>query len=80
MLVFGKPGAGKGTLSARLVRKYEINTMSIGDLLRHHITQGTELGKLAQDIMKRGDLLPDELVLSVVKTGLESLKNEVCRA
>jgi nucleoside-triphosphate--adenylate kinase len=80
MLMFGKPGVGKGTLSARLVRKYEINTLSVGDLLRNHITQGTELGRLAQDIMEHGELLPDDFVLRIVETGLEPLKNEVRRA
>jgi nucleoside-triphosphate--adenylate kinase len=51
MIMFGKPGAGKGTLSARLVRKYDILSLSTGDLLRQHIAERTELGQLAEQSM-----------------------------
>ncbi|KAF8077898.1 adenylate kinase [Lyophyllum atratum] len=60
MLMFGKPGAGKGTLAARLVQKYEILSLSTGDLLRQHIAEGTEVGREAEDTVARGGLLPDE--------------------
>ena len=75
--MFGKPGAGKGTLSARLTRKYDVMTVSTGDLLRAHIAEQTAIGKLADGIMKKGELLPDEVVLDVVSSKLDALRNKV---
>jgi nucleoside-triphosphate--adenylate kinase len=75
--MFGKPGAGKGTLSARLMGKYDVMSLSTGDLLRAHIAERTTVGKLAEGIMKRGELLPDEVVLDVVSSKLDLLKNKV---
>jgi nucleoside-triphosphate--adenylate kinase len=49
MIMFGKPGAGKGTLSARLVRKYDILALSTGDMLRQHIAEKTEVGRVAEE-------------------------------
>jgi len=77
MLMFGKPGAGKGTLTARLTQKYDILTLSTGDLLRRHIAEGTEVGKEAEAIIARGGLVPDEVVLKVVTSKLDSLQNKV---
>jgi nucleoside-triphosphate--adenylate kinase len=77
MVMFGKPGAGKGTLSALLVRKFDILSLSTGDLLRAHIAQGTDVGKVAEAAMRRGDLLLDELMLDVVGKELKLLKNKV---
>jgi nucleoside-triphosphate--adenylate kinase len=51
MIMFGKPGAGKGTLSARLVRKYDILSLSTGDMLRQHIAERTEVGRVAEESM-----------------------------
>lgn len=76
MLMFGKPGAGKGTLSARLVKKYDILSLSTGDLLRQHIAEGTEVGREAEETVARGGLLPDELMLRVVTSRLDSLYNK----
>jgi len=78
MLMFGKPGAGKGTLTARLVRKYNILSLSTGDLLRQHIAERTSVGLEAEEIMARGELLPDEMVLKIVTSKLDSLQNKVC--
>ncbi|KAH9856918.1 ADK-domain-containing protein [Lenzites betulinus] len=75
MIMFGKPGAGKGTLTARLVKKYEIVSMSTGDLLRQHIAEKTEVGQLAESIVASGGLLPDDIMLKVVTTKLDSLQN-----
>lgn len=82
MLVFGKPGAGKGTLTSRLVEKYDIQSLSTGDLLRHHIAEGTEVGRQAEEIVARGGLLPDLLMLKVVSSKLDLLHNKVlvCRS
>ncbi|KAH8116930.1 ADK-domain-containing protein [Phellopilus nigrolimitatus] len=76
MIMFGKPGAGKGTLSARLVKKYDIISISTGDLLRQHIAHKTDIGKQAEEIVARGDLLPDELVLRVVTSKLDHLQDK----
>ena len=77
MLMFGKPGAGKGTLTARLVQKYDILSLSTGDLLRQHIADRTEVGQEAEPIIARGGLLPDETVLKVVTSKLDTLQNKV---
>ncbi|KAG6845328.1 hypothetical protein H0H87_010785 [Tephrocybe sp. NHM501043] len=77
MLMFGKPGAGKGTLSARLVNKYDILSLSTGDLLRQHIAERTEVGREAEETVARGGLIPDEIMLKVVTSKLDSLHNKV---
>jgi len=75
--MFGKPGAGKGTLTARLAKKYDILTLSTGDLLRHHIAERTEIGKEAEATIAKGGLVPDEVVLKVVTSKLHALQNKV---
>ena len=77
MLMFGKPGAGKGTLTTRLAAKYDILSLSTGDLLRQHIADRTEVGLKAEKIVARGGLLPDEMVLKVVTSKLDALKHKV---
>lgn len=76
MLMFGKPGAGKGTLSARLVKNYDILSLSIGDLIRQHIAERTEVGRQAEEIVAQGNLVPDDIVLKVVMSKLEALHNK----
>ncbi|TFK54767.1 ADK-domain-containing protein [Heliocybe sulcata] len=76
MLIFGKPGAGKGTLSGRLVKKYDITSLSGGDLLRHEISERTEIGKVAESIMANGDLVPDDLVLKIISSKLDQIRNK----
>ncbi|KAG6851020.1 hypothetical protein H0H93_004507 [Arthromyces matolae] len=76
MLMFGKPGAGKGTLSSRLVGKYDILSLSTGDLLRQHIAERTEVGREAEETVARGGLIPDEIMLKVVTSKLDSLHNK----
>ncbi|KAF8910974.1 adenylate kinase-domain-containing protein [Gymnopilus junonius] len=76
MLMFGKPGAGKGTLTARLTRKYPILSLSTGDMLRQHIAERTDIGLEAEEIVARGGLLPDETVLKVVTSKLDSLRHK----
>jgi nucleoside-triphosphate--adenylate kinase len=77
MLMFGKPGAGKGTLTLRLAQKYDILTLSTGDLLRQQILGQTEVGKEAEGIIARGGLLPDETILRVISSKLDALQNKV---
>jgi len=76
MIFFGKPGAGKGTLTALLVRKYEIVSLSTGDLLRQHIAEKTEVGRTAEEIVANGGLLPDELMLKMVSSKLDALRSK----
>jgi adenylate kinase len=66
IILFGPPGAGKGTQSAKLIEKYSLTHISTGDLFRKHLKEGTPLGKLAQDYMSKGNLVPDQLVIDMV--------------
>jgi len=76
MIFFGKPGAGKGTLTARIVRKYDAISLSTGDLLRQHIAEKTDVGLVAEEIVAKGGLLPDELMLKIVSSKLDTLRNK----
>jgi adenylate kinase len=69
-VLLGPPGAGKGTQAVKLVEKYGIPQISTGDIFRKNIKEGTELGKKAQDYMNKGLLVPDELVVDLVKDRL----------
>jgi adenylate kinase len=62
VILLGPPGAGKGTQAKQIVERYGIPQVSTGDLLRAHVTLGTELGLEAKVIMARGELVPDELM------------------
>ena len=70
-VLLGPPGAGKGTQAVRLVEQYEIPHISTGDIFRKNIKEGTELGKKAQEYMNAGALVPDELVVDLVKDRLQ---------
>lgn len=66
IVIFGAPGSGKGTQSAKLVEKYGLKHLSTGDILREEIKADTELGKLADSYMSKGHLVPDELVIDIL--------------
>jgi len=66
VILLGAPGAGKGTQAVRLSRARSLPHVSTGDLLREHLKRGTELGLQARATMDRGELVPDELVLSML--------------
>ena len=66
IILFGPPGAGKGTQSIKLIEKYSLTHISTGDLFRKHLKEGTPLGKLAQDYMTKGNLVPDHVVIDMV--------------
>ena len=71
LVIFGAPGSGKGTQSAKLVDRYGLHHISTGDLLREHIAKGTELGKVADTFISRGMLIPDELMLDILANELD---------
>src|SRR5436309_5897637 len=66
LILLGPPGAGKGTQAQRLVSKQGIVQLSTGDMLRAAVKAGTPVGQKVKDIMDRGDLCPDELVVAIV--------------
>ena len=72
LILFGPPGAGKGTQSAKLIEKYSLIHISTGDLFRKHLNEGTPLGKLAQDYMSKGNLVPDQVVIDMVDDKIRS--------
>lgn len=67
IVLFGPPGAGKGTQSQNLIEKYKLKHISTGDLFRKHLSEGTELGKTAQKYMDQGKLVPDAVVIGMVE-------------
>ncbi|KAI6103373.1 ADK-domain-containing protein [Pisolithus sp. B1] len=75
MVMFGKPSSGKGTLSLRLVKKYDVLSLSTGDLLRQHIAERTAVGQQAEGIVAQGGLVPDEIMLQVAAGRLDALHN-----
>lgn len=76
LVLLGPPGAGKGTQASAIVKKYNIPHISTGDIFRANIKMGTELGKKAKAYMDQGLLVPDELVVSIVK---DRLMEEDCK-
>jgi adenylate kinase len=73
LLFLGPPGAGKGTQAARLCASHGMKHLSTGDLLRSEVAAGSDLGKEAEAVMNRGELVSDTLVLAIVKAQLGSL-------
>lgn len=71
LVLFGKPGAGKGTQAAFIKEKYNLKHISTGDLFRFHKEKGTELGKLAQKYMDNGGLVPDEVTIQMLQEEIE---------
>ena len=66
IVIFGAPGSGKGTQSDLLIEHYGLGHISTGDVLRNEIKQGTELGKTAQGFIDKGNLIPDDLMISIL--------------
>jgi len=67
IVLFGPPGAGKGTQSERLIEQYGLVHLSTGDIFRFHLKNETELGKLAKTFMDQGHLVPDEVTINMLK-------------
>ena len=71
LVLFGPPGAGKGTQAKRLEDKYEIAQLSTGEMLRAEVAEQTQIGREADAIMKRGALVPDMLITSMISARLD---------
>jgi adenylate kinase len=71
VVLLGPPGAGKGTQAKRIMERYRIPQVSTGDILRHNVAQGTELGVAAKAVMARGELVSDDLVCEMVRLRLK---------
>nr|WP_252730075.1 adenylate kinase [Zobellia uliginosa] len=71
LVLFGKPGAGKGTQAEFLKEKYNLKHISTGDLFRYNMKNDTELGKLAKSYIDRGDLVPDEVTIKMLQDAVE---------
>lgn len=76
LILMGAPGAGKGTQSAKISEKWNIPAISTGDLFRAAIKAGTELGKTVKSYMDNGQLVPDEIVIGIIK---EHLASDACK-
>ena len=75
IILFGPPGSGKGTQSANLISKYGLKHLSTGDLLRSEIALQTPLGVEAKNFIDKGQLVPDEVVIGMISTALETNPN-----
>ena len=72
IVIFGAPGSGKGTQSDKMIEKYGLNHISTGDVLRSEIKKGTELGKTAAGYIDNGQLIPDDLMVSILASVYDS--------
>lgn len=72
IIIFGAPGSGKGTYSDAIVNKYGMNHISTGDTLRSEIKNGTEVGRMAKELIDKGQLIPDELMIKILAKTYDS--------
>ncbi len=79
IVIFGAPGSGKGTQSDRLIATYGLHHISTGEVLRDHIARGTELGKIADSYISKGQLIPDGLMIQVLEHVLDSEPEKTSR-
>jgi adenylate kinase len=75
IVLFGPPGAGKGTQSTNLIEKYQLVHLSTGDIFRANIKGETELGKLAKSYIDKGQLVPDEVTIQMLQSEYEKAPN-----
>jgi adenylate kinase len=72
LVLFGPPGAGKGTQAERLVEDFKLRYLATGNMLREAVREGTDLGREAKEWMDRGDLVPDDLIIAMIKDTLDA--------
>ena len=75
IVIFGPPGAGKGTQSKLIIEKYKLTHISTGDILRNEISNKTPLGIEAKKLTDKGELVPDDIVIGMVKNKIDSVEN-----
>lgn len=75
IVLFGPPGAGKGTQAAKLVKKYHLIHLSTGDIFRSNIKDETKLGTLAKSYMDKGELVPDEVTIKMLESEVNKINN-----
>ena len=71
IVLFGAPGAGKGTQAVMLAKEHDLVHLSTGDILRKELSAGTELGKQAKTFMDKGEFVPDEVVINMIRSQIE---------
>ena len=76
LILMGAPGAGKGTHAKDIVARFDIPHISTGDILREEVAKGTELGTTAKSYMEAGKLLPDDIIIEIIK---KRLQEDDCR-
>lgn len=76
IILLGAPGAGKGTQASKIEEQYHLKHISTGDIFRHHMRQQTEVGMLARSYIKKGQLVPDEVTLQIVRLALDEAENK----
>ena len=74
LVIFGAPGSGKGTQSQKLIDRYGFTHISTGDVLRSQIAAGTELGKIADSYISKGQLIPDDLMVDILAQEVDRLR------
>ncbi len=75
LILFGKPGSGKGTQAKFVKEKYDLVHISTGDVFRFNISKNTDLGLLAKSYMEKGDLVPDEVTIKMLESEVENFPN-----
>lgn len=76
LVLFGAPGSGKGTQSAKLIDQFGLFHISTGEVLRDHISKGTELGKIAEKYISKGHLIPDDLIVDLIANVIDNEAKE----
>ncbi len=80
LVIFGGPGSGKGTQSDLIIEEYGLFHISTGEVLRDHISRGTELGKIAEGFISEGKLIPDELIINVLGETIDENADKIASA